>query len=58
MGVKRRMAKASFPIHQQTPAYVRALIPSYESSSAGKTLIKVGPNEFAETGQLGVQTKM
>jgi hypothetical protein len=47
--------KSTFYYHQQNPAYVKALIPSNESNSAGKTLIKVGPNEFAETGQVGVQ---
>jgi hypothetical protein len=28
-----------------------------ESNTAGKTLIKVGPTEFAEAGQVGVQRR-
>lgn len=43
--------------HQQTPAYVKALMSFNESSTAGKTLIKVGPTEFAEAGQVGVQRR-
>ncbi len=36
----------------------KPLWPSNKSSTAGKTLIKVGPTEFAEAGQVGVQTNL
>jgi hypothetical protein len=55
---KAEYGKSKFYYHQQTPTYVKALIPSNDSSTAGKTLIKVGPNEFAETVQVGVQAKI
>jgi hypothetical protein len=34
---------------------IQSLIVSIEVDSAGKTLIKVGPNEMAEADHLGVQ---
>ena len=47
-----------FYYHQQTPAYIKALMLTNESSTTGKTLIKVGSNGFAEAGQVGVQTNI
>jgi hypothetical protein len=35
--------------------FVRALIQPNESNIAGKTLIKVGPNEMAESDHAGTQ---
>jgi len=40
---------------KKSSCFVRALILSNESNIAGKTLIKVGPNEMAESDHLVVQ---
>ena len=50
--------KSNFYYHQQSRSYIKALILSNETSIAGKTLIKVGPNGFAETGKVGIQPKI
>ena len=55
---KVEYSKSKFYYPQQSRSYIKALILSNESSIAGKTLIKVGPNGFAETGQVGIQPKI
>jgi hypothetical protein len=55
---KVEYGKSKFYYHQQCRLYIKALILSNESSTAGKTLIKVGPNGFAETGQVGIHPKI
>jgi hypothetical protein len=52
---KAKVGKSKVYYHQQTQSFIKALIASNESSIAGKTLIKVGSNPFAEAGQAGVQ---
>jgi hypothetical protein len=44
-----------FFCHLINRSFDKALILFNESSTAGKTLIKVGPNEMAEIDHLGVQ---
>ena len=55
---KAEYGKSKFYYHQQTISYIKALMPSNELCIAGKTLIKVGPNGFAETGKVGIQPKI